>query len=322
MKKSHLSFIFLFLLPTAEALSKQEQELNIYSFRQQEIIAPVVSAFEQQTGIRVNVVHGKSHYLLSRLAEDGVRSHADVLLTSDLAQLNHAHDLLQPFEYFEQLTELNPDLYDQQRYWVSVSIRGRALFSSADTRLPIPQSFSQLSKPMYQGQLCIRDWQHSYNTTLIRTLKATQNADDIAWLQSKDSLLAKRPSGGDRDQLKALAQGKCQFAFANHYYFEMLKASDNKKDQKVTSQLTLHWLKTSQGSTPVSTTTVAITRHSPNVESANRFVQFLLTETTQQTYAESLFEFPVIHSKQGQFTQQYSPFIPALDLIKPALLFK
>ena len=322
MKKSHLSFISLFLLPTAEALSKQEQELNIYSFRQQEIIAPVVSAFEQQTGIRVNVVHGKSHYLLSRLADDGARSQADVLLTSDLAQLNNAHDLLQPFAPFEKLAELNPDLYDQHRYWVSVSIRGRALFSSTDTRLPIPQSFAQLREPMYQGQFCIRDWQHSYNTTLIRTLKATQNADDVAWLNTKESLLAKRPSGGDRDQLKALAQGKCQFAFANHYYFEMLKASDNKKDQKVTSQLTLHWLTTSQGSTPVSTTTVAITRHAPNVDHANRFVQFLLTEATQQTYAESLFEFPVIHSKQGQFTQQYSPFIPALDLIKPALLFK
>lgn len=322
MKKSHLSFLPLFLLPTAEALSKQEQELNIYSFRQQEIIAPVVLAFEQQTGIRVNVVHGKSHYLLSRLAGDGMRSQADVLLTSDLAQLNDAHDLLQPFASFDQLTELNPDLYDQHRYWVSVSIRGRALFSSTDTRLPIPQYFAQLNEPMYQGQFCIRDWQHSYNTTLIRTLKATQDSVDVAWLSTKESLLAKRPSGGDRDQLKALAQGKCQFAFANHYYFEMLKASDNKKDQKVTSQLTLHWLKTSQGSTPVSTTTVAITRHSPNVESANRFVHFLLTKTTQQTYAESLFEFPVIDSKQAHFNQQHLPFTPAISLIKPALNYK
>lgn len=319
MKKSHLFYLPLLLLPTAEVLSKPVQELNIYSFRQQEIIAPVIQAFEKETGIRVNLVHGKSDYLLRRLAEDAEASQADVLLTSDLAQLNHAQDLLQPFDDFAGLAKLNPDLYDDQRHWVSVSIRARALFSHTQTQLPIPTSFSELSNSIYHGQFCIRDWRHSYNTTLISTLSATANQSDINWLQSKDKLLAKRPSGGDRDQLKALAEGKCQFALANHYYFEMLKASDNKKDREVTNKLQLHWLVTAQGFTPVSTTTVAITRYAPNVKYANQFVQFLLTSATQKTYTQSLYEFPVIGMQAAEFSQQYPPLKPALSLIKRAL---
>ena len=111
MKKSHLFYLPLLLLPTAEVLSKPVQELNIYSFRQQEIIAPVIQAFEKETGIRVNLVHGKSDYLLRRLAEDAEASQADVLLTSDLAQLNHAQDLLQPFDGHPKDASLK--LFDQ-----------------------------------------------------------------------------------------------------------------------------------------------------------------------------------------------------------------
>ena len=156
--KSNL-FIFIALIASsAEVLAKPIEQLNIYSFRKLELIAPIISSFEKESGINVNLVHGKSKYLLKRLEVDGQKSQADLLLTSDLSQLANKKHLLQPFAEFSNLKNVNQNLIDDEKYWVSTSMRARTIFSAEHTKLPIPKYYSDFNKPQYHGQFCIRDF--------------------------------------------------------------------------------------------------------------------------------------------------------------------
>ena len=74
---------------TAAASMAQAQEVNVYSYRQPELIAPLTEAFTEQTGIAVNVAY-LNKGMVERLAAEGSRSPADVILTVDISQLAEA----------------------------------------------------------------------------------------------------------------------------------------------------------------------------------------------------------------------------------------
>ena len=323
MKSNLFVFIALFA-SSAEVLAKPVEQLNIYSFRKLELIAPIISSFEEKSGIKVNLVHGKSKYLLKRLAADGEKSQADLLLTSDLSQLANKKHLLQPFTEFTNLKHVNQNLIDDEKYWVSTSMRARTLFSAAHTTLAIPEYYSDFNKPQYHGKFCIRDLSHSYNKELFASLLSIGEKENTQWLQKPEKLLVKRPTGNDRDQLRALANGQCQFAIANHYYFYMLASSENKKDQLLASKLKRHWLKTHKGTTLISTTTAAITKYAPNKANAIVLMNYLLEAQTQKIYASQLFEFPVYtENKQDQTTFENNSLkmLPDVKAVKKSLSY-
>ncbi|KPH65279.1 iron-binding protein FbpA [Pseudoalteromonas porphyrae] len=313
MIKSKLYLLFLFSVLSADFTFANQSEINIYSFRKQELIAPLLNDFEQTTKIKVNLVNGKSQELLRRLNNDGAQSLADIVLSADLAQLHNHRHLLQPFNDFAQLINVPTQLRDTNNLWLSVSIRGRALFTSDTTHVPTPIYYGDLQQPQYQETFCVRDWQHSYNQTLFAGLLASNNNQDSAWIQHANKLLVKRPSGSDRDQLRSLAQGKCQFAFANHYYLAMLQNSQNKRDRDMASKLSINWLKNQQGLTPISTTTVAIAKYAPNADNANRFIEYLISDSAQKMYASLLAEYPVTSVIKN------SEFKPALEGVKRSI---
>jgi len=322
--KSNL-FIFIALFASSgEVLAKSVEQLNVYSFRKLELIAPIISSFEKESGIKVNLVHGKSKYLLKRLENDAEKSQADLLLTSDLSQLANKKHLLQPFPDFENLEHVNQNLIDNEKYWVSTSLRSRTIFSAEHTKLPVPKYYSDFNKPQYHGQFCIRDLSHSYNREFFASLLSVGEKENTHWLQKPEKLLVKRPTGNDRDQLRALANGQCQFAIANHYYLDMLTNSENQKDQLIASKLKRHWLKTHSGTTLISTTTAAITKYAPNKSNAIKFMNHLLEAKTQKIYASKLFEFPVYtQNKRDQTTFENNnlKMIPDVKAVKSSLNF-
>jgi iron(III) transport system substrate-binding protein len=314
MKKSKLLLYSLILIQSTPIFAKSAH-LNVYSFRKYELIEPVIKKFETQHNIKVNVVNGKSKHLLSRLKQDGDNSLADVVLSSDLIQLHDHKNLLQPIPELSKWTHIPDELKDDEGMWVSVSMRTRALFSRKGAKSPPPIYYEALTQEQYKGTFCVREWQHSYNKMLAASLFATNTKSDTAWLSIANTLLAKRPTGGDRDQLRALARGQCQYALANHYYWTMMKHSNNKRDRDLANKLNIHYMRTANGSTPISTTTAAIAKHAPNKEHAQTFIAFLLTPETQSVYANLLAEYPVI----TKLDKTAVPFTPNITAVKQSL---
>ena len=61
-------------------------DVNVYSYRQPELIQPLVDAFTEKTGTAVNVAFLNTG-MVERLQAEGDRSPADVVLTTDISRL-------------------------------------------------------------------------------------------------------------------------------------------------------------------------------------------------------------------------------------------
>ena len=64
-------------------------EVNIYTYREAKLVAPLFEAFTKDTGIKVNVISASSG-LEQRIKTEGANSPADVLLTVDISRLEDA----------------------------------------------------------------------------------------------------------------------------------------------------------------------------------------------------------------------------------------
>lgn len=273
------------------------QSLNVYSFRKAELIRPLITQFEQQTGITVNLVSGKADHLIKRLATDGKKSHADVLLTVDVARLENAKTLglLSPINSDKLNRNIPATLRDKGNYWFGLSIRARTLFVAKEkVNFLNLKDYLDLAHPQWRGKICIRKGTHYYNRSMVAALihnnghEATKN-----WIEAISKNLAKRPNGGDRDQLRSLATGYCEIALANSYYYGMLAASPKALDRKVYDQVAILWPNQSKAGTHVNISGAAMTKASKNKQQAIAFIEYLTTKEAQKTYSETNFEYPV-----------------------------
>ena len=64
-------------------------EVNIYSYREPKLMAPLLKAFTAKTGIKANMIYAGSG-LVERIAAEGRNSPADVLLTNEFGLLVQA----------------------------------------------------------------------------------------------------------------------------------------------------------------------------------------------------------------------------------------
>ena len=88
---------------TAIAMPAMAQEVNLYSYRQPELLAPLTDAFTEETGIKVNVAHLEDG-MVERLKAEGARSPADLVLTVDIARI---------YELFPRLKERRRNMGNQ-----------------------------------------------------------------------------------------------------------------------------------------------------------------------------------------------------------------
>ncbi len=87
---AQLAFILSGAIAASSAALAQG-EVNIYSYREPQLIDPLLKAFADKTGIKANVVYAAAG-LNERLAAEGQNSPADLLFTVDAGRLSEAKD--------------------------------------------------------------------------------------------------------------------------------------------------------------------------------------------------------------------------------------
>ena len=84
MKKiSLIAYVFIF----AFSSSLFANEVNIFSARHYDSDVQLYQKFTAKTGVKVNVVSGKSGALEKRMIEEGADSKADLYITADAGRL-------------------------------------------------------------------------------------------------------------------------------------------------------------------------------------------------------------------------------------------
>jgi iron(III) transport system substrate-binding protein len=195
----------------APTLAQAQGEVNVYTYREQKLIQPLFDAFTKETGIKVNVVSAASG-LEQRIKTEGANSPADVLLTVDIGRLEDAvqADITQPIKSEVIEKTVPASLRDPEGHWVGVSMRARVIYASKDRVKQDAITYEELADPKWKGKICIRSGQHIYNNALIAAMIAKHGeAKAEEWLKGLKANLAQKPSGGDREQARDVAAGKC-----------------------------------------------------------------------------------------------------------------
>lgn len=274
--------------------------VNIYSYREEVLIRPVLDAFTAETGIKTNLVSGKAEALLERLKAEGANSPADVLLTADVARLVMAKEagVLQPVQS-EILQEVIPATYrDDDNTWFAFSKRARVIFYAPDrVKESELSTYEDLADPKWKGRICVRSSSSVYNQSLLADLisrDGSKAAED--WARKLVGNLARRPQGGDRDQIKAVAAGECDIAIANTYYFfGMMAEPEGSAERQAAEKVAIFWpnQKKGQGGVHVNVSGGGVTKSARNKDEAVKLLEFMVSEKAQKIYATIIYEYPI-----------------------------
>ena len=282
------------------------EEINLYSYRQPELLKPLTDAFETETGIKTNVLFAKNG-LVDRLASEGENSPADVLLTVDIGRLDAMKQagIWQPIPA-DVTSHVPAEYVDVDGAWAALSLRARVFYVSKDRVSDTSLSYADLADPRWKGKVCTRSGQHVYTIGLVAS-QVVNNGEEATktWLEGVRDNLARKPTGNDRAQVKAIFAGECDISIGNTYYMGKMVTNDAEPEQKDwAASVRLVFPDADSNKTHVNISGVALAKNAPNAEGAKKFIAFLLSDKAQAIYAERNFEYPVV------------PGVEASDLVK------
>jgi len=272
-------------------------EVNLYSARKDKLIEPLIEAFTKETGIKVNLLTGKDDQLIERLKTEGANSPADVLITVDAGRLVRAEEqgLLQPVESEVLEKNIPAHLQDPDNKWFGLSQRARVIYYAPDrVKKDELSTYADLADPKWKGRICIRSSDNIYNQSLLASMIANEGPEKAeAWAKGVVENMARKPQGGDTDQIMAVAAGECDVAVGNTYYYGgMLTGSDPAK--KAAAEKVAIFFPDQQGrGTHVNVSGAGVTASAKNKAEAVKLIEFLSGDAAQKIYAESNSEYPV-----------------------------
>jgi len=274
------------------------QDVNVYSARKEALILPLLQSFKDQTGIGFNLITAKADALLKRLESEGQSTPADIFITTDAGRLQRAKDagVLQPIENPILAARIPENLRDKENYWFGLSQRARVIFYARDRVDPAELStYEALADAKWKQRICIRSSGNIYNQSLVASMIEAHGVEQTeAWARGLVANFARKPAGGDTDQLRAAAAGLCDIAIANTYYFGRLVNSAKDDDQKVATGLGLFWPNQAGRGTHINVSGAGITKYASHPEAAERLLEFLVNAESQTWYAEVNNEYPVV----------------------------
>ncbi|MES2664781.1 MAG: Fe(3+) ABC transporter substrate-binding protein [Pseudomonadota bacterium] len=276
------------------ALPALAQEVNIYSHRQPELIQPLLDAFTAETGITTNVAFVDKG-MVERLVAEGDRSPADLVLTVDIARLTQVVEAGVTQAVQSDVLEANiPAAYrDANDMWFGLTSRARIVFASKDRVKPGEvTTYEDLTSDKWKGRICSRSGTNDYNVGLLAAVVAHNGPEAAtAWAEGLKANLARKPDGGDRDQVKAIWAGECDISLGNTYYMGQMLA--DAEQAPWADSVNIVFPTFAAGGTHVNVSGVAMTKSAPNRDAALKLMEWLSSDAAQKIYAETNNEYPV-----------------------------
>jgi len=308
-----LSFVLILLIATLagcstgqektaniqeEALNskKENQVVNLYTDRHYDTDEKLYELFTEETGIKVNVVKGKSDELIERLAREGKDTEADLLITADAGRLHRAKtkDLLQPVTSNTLTNNIPTNLRDKDNEWFGLTVRGRIIVYSKDRVDPSELStYEDLVNSKWKGKILVRSSSNIYNQSLLASFIAIDGEEKAKqWAKGIVENMARNPQGNDRAQATAVVAGEGDIAIMNTYYIGKMLNSSNPEEVKVAKNVGIFFPNQDTTGTHINVSGVGLTKYAKNKENAIKFMEFLSSPKAQEQFAQANYEYP------------------------------
>lgn len=269
--------------------SEQVKELTVYSGRSEEFIAPFFANWEQESGIKLNVRYGDSAELAAQILEEGSNSPADLFLSQDAGSLGAVSTsglfTTLPAGVGAQIE----DIYIAgNRTWIGVTGRARVFAYRPSAVSVLPQSVTDLTKPVYKGRVGIAPSNASFQAfvTALINEKGAQFAEN--WLKAmkdNDAQIYLKNSA----IVEAIDKGEIDLGLVNHYYtWEVSQALGRDIDVEN------GFFAPGDIGNLVNVSGVGIIATSEKQQAAQDLINYLTSEVAQAKFVEDTHEYSLI----------------------------
>jgi iron(III) transport system substrate-binding protein len=272
------------------------QSITLYSGQHQQTVNGLVSAFEKQTGITVNVRNDDEDTLANLIGVQGSHSPADVFYTENSPALEFLQEkgLLAPVQ--GSTLARTPAKYNSQAGdWVAVSARVSVLIynPSLIAKSQLPTSVMQLADPKYRGKLAFGAGETDFQPIVTSVAKTYGQAATLRWLDGMKSN-ASHLVPDNETLVNDVNRGQVAFGLINEYYWYRLRAEIGASAMH--SQLA--YFAPRDPGYVIDVSGVAVLKSSKHQAAAQKFVAFLVSEQGQNIIAraagnEQSYEYPL-----------------------------
>ncbi len=268
--------------------------LTVYSGREEDIVAPLFSAFEKATGITLDVRYGDSAELAAQIAEEGGNSPADVFFSQDAGTLGAVNAQLAPLA-MAQLDRIPASFRAPDGRWTGVSGRVRVVVFNTETMKPadLPKTILGYTDKRFRGRMGIAPTNGSFQAfvTVMRLAYGDERtASFLRALKANDVKTYPKNSA----IVEAVANGEIDLGLVNHYYVALLK--QEQPDAPVAN----HFLTPGDPGAFVNVAGVGVLDSSERKDDAAKLVDYLLSDEGQRYYATAAeTEYPLVDGIAG-----------------------
>jgi len=203
-------------------------DVVVYNGRSQYGDETVFKQWEDANGKTLELRGGTAPELYERLRSEGDGTPADMLVTTDLANLWRAKEagLLEPVTTPTLEKQVPAEFRDPDDDWWGLSVRIRTPMRSTSVPEDAVTSYEDLGDPQWKGKLCLRTSNNEYNQSLVADMLAKRGPEETralleSWMANDPQIL-----GSDVDVLEAIAARRCDVGLTNHYYLARILADD------------------------------------------------------------------------------------------------
>jgi len=275
-----------------------EGPVTVYSGREEELVAPLFERFTEATGIDVEVRYGDSAELAATIAEEGESSPADVFFAQDPGSLGAIDEQLASLPE-ETLDRVDDRFRDSQGRWVGTSGRSRVIAynTQALDASAVPDSVFDLTDPRWKGRVGIAPTNASFQAFVTAMRLSEGDEATRRWLLD---LKENDPKTYEKNTpvVEAVASGEIDLGLVNHYYLYLV--TQEQPDAPVAN----HFLRAGDPGALVSVAGAGVLASSDQLDEAEQFVEFLLSDEAQRFYVDEAeeAEYPLvagIDAKEG-----------------------
>jgi iron(III) transport system substrate-binding protein len=265
-------------------------KLTVYSGREEELVEPLFTQFEDETGIQVDVRYGDSAELAATIAEEGDNSPAEVFFAQDPGALGAVEQQLA--ELPDEILERVPARFRaEDGRWVGTSGRVRviAYSTAALAEDEVPDSVFELTDPKWDGKVGVAPTNASFQA-FVSAMRLAQGEDKTrAWLEALKENGVKLYER-NTPIVEAVAAGEIELGLVNHYYLYLVKQEN--PDAEVAN----HFLAGDDPGALVSVAGAGVLENAEDAEEAQQFLEFLLSDEGQRFYTEAAeeAEYPLV----------------------------
>lgn len=274
------------------------EALTIYAGRSRTLVHPLLEQFAKDTGIKVQVRYGDGTELALGILEEGQNSPADVYYGQDVGALGalKAENRLAPLSN-DLLKKVDPKFSSPDGVWIGISGRARVIVYNTENIDPsrLPKSILDYTNPEWRNRLGIVPRSDGFPEFVTALRLVRGEAFARTWLEQ---LKANNPRAypNNISALQAVANNEIAVAFLNHYYLYRFLA-----EQGQSFKARNYYFDNGDLGGLFLVAGAAVIDTSKNKDTAQRFIEYMLSESAQKYFADQTYEYPLVEGVQTDF---------------------